>query len=64
MTGEYDWGNSPDQTRILADQIKGSKFVEMRGLGHFPMAENFAVFKRYLMPVLHEIASSAPNGPS
>jgi pimeloyl-ACP methyl ester carboxylesterase len=59
MTGEYDWGNSPDQTRILADQIKGSKFVEMKGLGHFPMAENFAVFKRHLMPILDEIAISA-----
>ena len=56
MTGEYDWGNSPDQTRILAEQIKGSKFVEMKGLGHFPMAENFAVFKTYLMPILDEIA--------
>jgi len=58
MTGEYDWGNSPDQTRILAEQIKGSKFVEMKGLGHFPMAENFAVFKTYLMPILDEIAKN------
>ena len=58
MTGEYDWGNSPDQTRILAGQIKGSKFVEMKGLGHFPMAENFAVFKSYLMPILDEIAKN------
>jgi pimeloyl-ACP methyl ester carboxylesterase len=58
MTGEYDWGNSPDQTRILAAQIKDSKFVEMKGLGHFPMAENFAVFKSYLMPILNEIALS------
>jgi pimeloyl-ACP methyl ester carboxylesterase len=56
MTGEYDWGNSPDQTRILAEQIKGSKFVEMKGLGHFPMAENFVLFKQYLTPILDEIA--------
>jgi len=47
---------SHDQTRILAKQIKGSKFVEMKGLGHFPMAENFAVFKSYLMPILDEIS--------
>jgi pimeloyl-ACP methyl ester carboxylesterase len=59
MTGEYDWGNSPDQTRILAEQIKGSKFVEMKGLGHFPMAENFSQFKSYLMPILHEIAAES-----
>jgi hypothetical protein len=31
----------------------------MKGLGHFPMAENFAVFKRHLMPILDEIAISA-----
>ena len=59
MTGEYDWGNSPDQTRILAEQIKGSKFVELKGLGHFPMAENFSQFKSYLMPILHEIAAES-----
>jgi pimeloyl-ACP methyl ester carboxylesterase len=59
MTGEYDWGNSPDQTKILAQQIKGSTFVEMKGLGHFPMAENYPVFKKYLMPVLDEIAAKA-----
>jgi pimeloyl-ACP methyl ester carboxylesterase len=59
MTGEYDWGNSPDQTRILAEQIKGSKFVEMKGLGHFPMAENFPRFKTYLTPILNEIADGA-----
>jgi pimeloyl-ACP methyl ester carboxylesterase len=57
LTGEYDWGNSPDQTHILAQQIVGSKFVEMKGLGHFPMAENYEVFKSYLVPVLNEIAA-------
>ena len=58
LTGEYDWGNSPDQTRILAAQIKGAKFTEMKGLGHFPMAENYSVFREYLMPVLEEIAAT------
>jgi len=29
----------------------------MKGLGHFPMAENFPLFKKYLMPVLEEIAA-------
>lgn len=59
LTGEYDWGNSPDQTRTLAEQIKGSKFTEMKGLGHFPMAENYSAFKQYLRPVLDEIAAKA-----
>ncbi|MET0586745.1 MAG: alpha/beta hydrolase [Candidatus Binatia bacterium] len=57
LTGEYDWGNSPIETRALAEHIKGSKFVEMKGLGHFPMTENYEVFRSYLLPVLDEIAA-------
>jgi pimeloyl-ACP methyl ester carboxylesterase len=57
LTGEYDWGNSPIETRALAQHIKGSKFVEMKGLGHFPMTENYEVFRKYLLPVLDEIAA-------
>ena len=56
LTGEHDYGNSPEETRLLAAHIRGAKFVEMKGLGHFPMSENFAVFKKYLMPILEEIA--------
>ena len=29
MTGQYDWGNSPAETKVLADQIKGARFVEL-----------------------------------
>jgi hypothetical protein len=28
----------------------------MKGLGHFAMSENFEASKRYLMPILDEIA--------
>ena len=57
LTGEYDWGNSPADGRALAEQIKGAKFFEMKGLGHFPMLENYEVFRKYLLPVLDEIAA-------
>ena len=57
LTGEYDWGNSPAEGRALAEQIKGAKFFEMKGLGHFPMLENYEVFRNYLLPVLDEIAA-------
>jgi hypothetical protein len=30
----------------------------MKSVGHFPMSENPAVFKRYLKPVLERIASA------
>jgi pimeloyl-ACP methyl ester carboxylesterase len=58
MTGDYDWGNSPEDTKRLVDQIKGAKFLEMKGLGHFPMSEDFQIFKSYLMPILNQIADT------
>ena len=30
----------------------------MKGVGHFPMCENPAVFRRYLMPILESIRSA------
>ena len=33
LTGEYDWGQSPIETRALAHHINGSKFFEMKGSG-------------------------------
>jgi pimeloyl-ACP methyl ester carboxylesterase len=37
--------------------MKGAKTTIMDGMGHFPMSENPALFKTYLMPVLDEIAT-------
>lgn len=59
LSGEYDYSAHPGLGRELADQIKGSNFVAMKGLGHFPMSENYPLFKQYVMPVLDEIAASA-----
>jgi hypothetical protein len=34
----------------------------MPGLGHFPMAENYPLFKTFLMPVLEDVLTqSAEN---
>lgn len=56
LTGEYDPVVSPEDTQQLAEQIKGAKFTEMKGLGHFSLCENYELLKRYLMPILKEIA--------
>lgn len=40
MTGEYDYSASPADSRRIADAVPGASFVEMQGLGHFPMTEN------------------------
>jgi len=55
LSGEYDWSATPALSRALADEIPGAEFVLMRGLGHFPMAENPAGFRAHLVPVLEKI---------
>lgn len=57
MNGEYDPGTGIKEGEELAALIKGSKFIAMQGLGHFPMTEDFPRMKGYLMPVLDEIAA-------
>ncbi len=58
LTGEYDWSVWPERTEELVREVPGAKFQRMDGMGHFPMCENPEAFKRYLIPILNEIASS------
>ena len=57
MSGEYDCSCTPERMLATAERISGSKATVMANIGHFPMSENPALFKNYLMPVLDEIAS-------
>lgn len=57
LTGEYDWSVWPERTEELVREVPGAKFQRMQGMGHFPMSENPEQFKRYLIPILNEIAS-------
>jgi pimeloyl-ACP methyl ester carboxylesterase len=59
LSGEYDWSATPALSRALANAIPGAEFVLMRGLGHFPMAENPAGFRAHLLPVLEKILARA-----
>jgi pimeloyl-ACP methyl ester carboxylesterase len=65
LTGEYDFSCTPEDTRRTAARIPGARVTIMEGLGHFPMSEHPAEFRRYLLPVLDEIraASVAPPAP-
>ncbi len=56
LTGEYDYACSPGESGATAEAIPGANFAEMKGIGHFPMTENYELFKGYLLPVLEEIA--------
>jgi pimeloyl-ACP methyl ester carboxylesterase len=52
LTGSYDYSCTPDMTREAARSIPGSRVVIMEGMGHFPMIENYAVFRQFLLPEL------------
>jgi pimeloyl-ACP methyl ester carboxylesterase len=55
LTGEYDFSCMPEDTLRTAEAIPGAKVTVMKEVGHFPMSENPAQFRRYLLPVLEEI---------
>jgi pimeloyl-ACP methyl ester carboxylesterase len=55
MTGEYDFSCEPTDTQRTARGISGTHVTVMKEVGHFPMSENPAQFRRYLLPVLEEI---------
>ena len=60
LTDEYDFSCTPEDTARTAARIPGAKFVVMKELGHFPMSENWPQFRRYILPVLDEIAALSP----
>ena len=56
LTGEYDFSCTPEDTTRTAASIPGAQVTIMREVGHFPMSENPAQFRKYLLPVLAEIS--------
>jgi pimeloyl-ACP methyl ester carboxylesterase len=61
LTADYDPTISVEDTLVMANQIKGSKFTEIKGMSHCGIAENPPLFKSYLMPILDEIAKYSEN---
>lgn len=55
LSGEYDLSATPEMGRELADAVDATHFEVMKGLGHFPMSEDPARFREYLLPVLAKI---------
>ena len=58
LTGEYDFSCTPADTERTAAAIKGARVTVMKEIGHFPMSENPAQFRRYILPVLEEIRAT------
>jgi pimeloyl-ACP methyl ester carboxylesterase len=58
LSGEYDPSATPEMGREVAELAGAAHFEVMRGMGHFPMSENPALFRQYLLPVLEKILSA------
>jgi len=58
LTGEYDFSCTLDDTRQTAEKILGARLTIMTEIGHSPMSENPAQFRKYLLPVLDEIRAA------
>ena len=56
LTGAYDYSCTPDMTRAVAEAIPGAHVVIMEGIGHFPMIENYPLFRTFLVPELEWMA--------
>ena len=63
LSGDYDWSAYPAAARELADKVPGATHTLMEGLGHFPMSEDPANFKKYITPVLKEIEEKSEKLP-
>ncbi len=59
LTGEYDFSCTPEDTQRTAQEIAGVEVTVMEQLGHFPMSENPAQFRRYILPLLERIRRGA-----
>lgn len=59
LTGAYDYSCTPDMTREVASAIRGSRLIIMDGIGHFPMTENYPVFRDFLLPELEFMADAS-----
>jgi pimeloyl-ACP methyl ester carboxylesterase len=57
LSGEYDHSGTTELGCEAHAAIPGSTWVEMKGMGHFPMSENPDLFLEHLRPVLDRIAS-------
>jgi pimeloyl-ACP methyl ester carboxylesterase len=56
LTGEFDYSCTPEMTQAAAKAIAGSRVSIMKGMGHFPMIENYPGFRQYLHDALNYMA--------
>ncbi|MEC9344291.1 MAG: alpha/beta hydrolase [Pseudomonadota bacterium] len=55
LSGEYDYSATPEMSKAAADGIKGSRFILMKKMGHFPIIEDYPGFQQYFLTELAEM---------
>jgi pimeloyl-ACP methyl ester carboxylesterase len=55
LTGEYDYSCTPEMSEAVAAAIPGARLTIMKGMGHFPMVENYPAFRPYLLEALRHM---------
>jgi pimeloyl-ACP methyl ester carboxylesterase len=56
LTGEYDYSCTPAMSEAVAAAIPSSRLTIMKGMGHFPMIENYPEFRPHLLAALEHVA--------
>jgi pimeloyl-ACP methyl ester carboxylesterase len=56
LTGEYDYSCTPAMSEAVAAAIPGARLTIMKGMGHFPMIENYPAFRTHLLAALDHVA--------
>jgi pimeloyl-ACP methyl ester carboxylesterase len=57
LTGEYDYACTPEETEATIAAIPGATGGRMQGIGHFPVTENYPLFREHLLPALAQISN-------
>lgn len=60
LSGRFDTTVTPEVSQELEESIPNSSFREMPELGHFPHAENPALFAEYLESALRRVLAHRP----
>jgi pimeloyl-ACP methyl ester carboxylesterase len=58
LTGEYDYSCTPEMSERVAQAIPGAHYTLMKGIGHFPMVENYPLFRPHLLDALEHVVPS------
>ncbi|MGE0878357.1 MAG: alpha/beta fold hydrolase [Acidimicrobiia bacterium] len=62
LTGEFDYSCTPSDTLAVAEAVPDVSATIMRGLGHFPMSEDYPRFRPYFLEALDQVVTrSAGN---